>query len=204
VTAFDPALAGHSCVRVDSDGTRHTLPVRRWRGRCQPVDRHLLRQLRSRTLDVGCGPGRLTSALTSRGVPALGVDTSATAVRLTRRRGGNALRRSVFDRLPHEGRWGHVLLADGNIGIGGDPAALLRRCAELLAPAGTVLIECDPPGSGLWRGESFLHYPGHVTTPFRWARAGVDTVRALVDGVPLRPSGCFHRDGRWFIQLERR
>ena len=29
-----------------------------------------------------------------------------------------------------------VLLADGNIGIGGDPAALLRRVSELLAPQG--------------------------------------------------------------------
>ena len=41
--------------------------------------------------------------------------------------GGPALVRSVFETLPGEGRWDTVLLMDGNIGIGGDPAALLGR-----------------------------------------------------------------------------
>ena len=70
-----------------------------------------------------------------RGVPALGVDIS---------RGGGGpvpaprvpmLRRDLFAPLPGEGRWEHVLLADGNIGIGGDPARLLRRAASCCAPA---------------------------------------------------------------------
>ncbi len=204
MSAFEPALAGRSCWRVDSDGSRHRVPVHRWRGPCQPVDRQLLRRLRGRTLDVGCGPGRLTAALTARGVPALGVDTSSTAVRLTRRRGAQALRRSVFELLPDEGRWQHLLLADGNIGIGGDPVALLRRCAQLLAPAGTVLAECDPPGSGLWCGESRLRYDGGDSAPFRWARVGADQLNRLVATLPLQPTAQFHRDGRWFVELERR
>ena len=33
--------------------------------------------------------------------------------------------------LPGEGRWHHVPLADGNIGIGGDPVPLQRRFVEL-------------------------------------------------------------------------
>jgi SAM-dependent methyltransferase len=189
---------------VDADGSRHPVPVHRWRGRCQPVDRHLLRRLRGRTLDVGCGPGRLTAALTARGVPALGVDVSSTAVRLTRQRGALALRRSVFERLPGEGRWRHLLLADGNIGIGGDPVMLLRRCAELLAPAGTLLAECDPPGAGLWCGESWLRYDSGDSAPFRWARVGADQLTRLVATLPLRPTGGFHRAGRWFVELERR
>ena len=51
------------------------------------------------------------------------------------------LQRSVFDRLPGERRWGTVLLLDGNIGIGGDPVRLLRRCADLVRPRGQVLAE---------------------------------------------------------------
>ena len=34
------------------------------------------------------------------------------------------------DPMPGEGRWDTVLLADGNIGIGGAPVALLRRTAD--------------------------------------------------------------------------
>jgi hypothetical protein len=53
--------------------------------------------------------------------------------------------RDVFGRVPGAGRWMTVLLADGTIGIGGDPAALLRRAGELLAPQGRALVELAPP-----------------------------------------------------------
>ena len=71
-------------------------------------------------LDIGCGPGRFVEALASRGIPVLGVDISRSAVDQTSRRGVCALFRDINDRLPGEGRWGTVLLVDGNIGIGGD------------------------------------------------------------------------------------
>jgi len=51
------------------------------------------------------------------GVPALGIDQSATAVDLARRSGAPALRRDVFGPLPGAGRWSTVLLADGNVGM---------------------------------------------------------------------------------------
>jgi hypothetical protein len=38
-------------------------------------------------------------------------------VRLTTQVGDAAVRRSVFDRIPGEGLWDAVLLADGNVGI---------------------------------------------------------------------------------------
>jgi hypothetical protein len=62
--------------------------------------------------DDGYGPGRLVGQLVQRGVPALGVDQSATAVALARRSGAPALRRDVFEPLPGTGRWQTVLLAD--------------------------------------------------------------------------------------------
>ena len=46
--------------------------------------------------------------------------------------GRPALRRDVFEPLPGTGRWQTVLLADGNVGLGGDPLRVLRRAAELL------------------------------------------------------------------------
>ena len=62
-------------------------------------------------------------------------------------RGGAALRRDVFDTLPGEGRWETALLADGNVGIGGDPVALLRRLREVLDPRGRVVAEVAAPGT---------------------------------------------------------
>ncbi len=95
------------------------LPIARWCGRPDAADEELLDRCHGPVLDVGCGPGRLTVALTERGMTALGGDICRTAVARVRRAGATALRRSVFDPLPGHGRWATVLLADGNIGIGG-------------------------------------------------------------------------------------
>ncbi|MDI5941832.1 methyltransferase domain-containing protein, partial [Micromonospora sp. DH15] len=66
-------------------------------------DSALLARCTGPTLDVGCGPGRLTGALIAAGRPALGIDISATAVRLARGRGAVALQRDVFDPVPGTG-----------------------------------------------------------------------------------------------------
>jgi hypothetical protein len=95
---------------------------------------------------------------------ALGVDNSAVAVELTRRRGGTAIQRDLFAPLPAEGSWERVLLADGNIGIGGDPVRTLRRVADLLAPGGIVVAEIDPPSAAV--GQEMLRWE----TCFPWSR----------------------------------
>ncbi|MGN9908919.1 DUF2064 domain-containing protein [Phytohabitans sp. LJ34] len=191
---------------VTADGWRHRLPVSRWRDGPEPAVRELLERCTGPTLDVGCGPGRLTAALAARGVTTLGIDTSAGAVAQARRRGGSALRRDVFAPVPGEGRWAHVLLVDGNIGIGGDPVRLLRRCAALLRPGGTVLAELDAGDTGLWRGYAHLSYGerAHRTAPFRWARLGLTALHRLADTAELTVRAVLHRDGRWFAELERR
>ncbi|MGW3911630.1 class I SAM-dependent methyltransferase [Streptomyces sp. NPDC005070] len=124
-----------------TDGWLLPLEVERWCARADAVDLQVLAYCEGSVLDVGCGPGRLVAELTSRGRPSLGIDVSEAAVARTLRLGGRALHRSVFEPLPGEGRWGTALLVDGNIGIGGDPAALLRRTAELLAPGGLLIAE---------------------------------------------------------------
>ncbi|EOD66826.1 hypothetical protein, partial [Amycolatopsis vancoresmycina] len=142
-------------------------------------------------------------ALAGRGVVALGVDSSRTAVALTRRRGGSALQRNIFDRLPGEGRWQHALLADGNIGIGGDPAALLRRTARLIAADGDVLVELEPPGHGL-RHERVRLRPGHADVAwFTWAWVGVDAIAEVAVRAGLRVGWTTRRGQRWFARLER-
>ncbi|MFH9657384.1 class I SAM-dependent methyltransferase [Streptomyces sp. NPDC017248] len=130
------------------DGWLLPLEVERWCARADPVDLAVLDRCEGAVLDVGCGPGRLVAELAARGRTVLGIDISAAAVDHTVRRlrsrapgAHRALRRSVFEPLPGEGRWGTVLLMDGNIGIGGDPRALLDRVARLLRPGGLLIAE---------------------------------------------------------------
>lgn len=63
------------------------------------------------------------------------------------------VRRDAFARVPGEGRRVHVLVADGNVGIGGDPAMLLAQAAPLLS-VGTRLVRSTRRPSGTGGGRS--------------------------------------------------
>jgi SAM-dependent methyltransferase len=163
-------------------------------------DAGLLDRCTGPTLDVGCGPGRLTGALIGAGRPALGIDISASAVRLARRRGAAALQRDVFDPLPGTGRWRHLLLADGNIGIGGDPHRLLRRCHQLLGSGGRLHAELAAPGSPAWSGVATVQGPDGGS-PLRWACVPLDELPALAAGAAMRLLETWTEAGRWFATL---
>lgn len=196
--AFDAALRGMPARLVRSDGAEVVLAVRRWHADAAGDDGWLLDRCRGPVVDLGCGPGRLVVALTRRGIPALGVDVSAAAVARCRSRGVAVLRRDLFAALP--GRWDHVLLADGNIGIGGDPARLLRRAAALLRPGGTVLVETDPDPAACWAGTARVHTSEGPGRPLPWAVVGADALRevAAVAGFEALAS---HAGPRCFSEL---
>src|ERR1700740_42340 len=100
--------------------------------------------------------------------------------------GAPALHRWVFDPLPGQGRWATVLLADGNIGIGGLPARLLHRCAPLLAPSGRTLIEAEP-GNGDEQLTAWLEHPDGRRGPvFPWARMGMPALLRATEDVGLQ------------------
>jgi len=167
----------------------------------RPGDRELLDRCRGATLDVGCGPGRFAAELARRGKDALGVDISPEAVRQARRRGAAAVRGCVFGPLPREGGWRAVLLADGNIGIGGDPVRLLRRCADLVHRRGVVLVEVEPPGARSWQAEVVLRQGGRTSAAFPWAAVGAHDVADLARRSALRVRRLWTEADRWFADL---
>ncbi|MGV9943219.1 class I SAM-dependent methyltransferase [Streptomyces sp. NPDC003401] len=190
-----------------ADGRLLPLEVERWCARADRVDREVLDRCEGAVLDVGCGPGRLVAELAARGRTALGVDVSEAAVEHTVRLGGQALRRSVFDPLPGEGRWGTVLLMDGNVGIGGDPRALLARAARLLSPGGLLIAE-TLPGDVDERAEvQVVGVTGARAGsggPFPWARLGTPALSRYADRAGWGAVDQWAAGGRCFVALRSR
>lgn len=204
---FDQALGGTArVVATGIDG--RTVPalseLERWSAPADEVDRLALSRCEGPVLDIGCGPGRIVTALAERGIPALGVDVSPRAVSLTTSRGAAALHRPVQEPLPGEGRWGSVVLMDGNIGIGGDPADLLRRCAELVRPDGIVLVEVDPDDDLDDTTPIVLQTStGRRSTPLPWARVGARTLIRHARETTLHPTEDWRTPHRAFLTLRR-
>ncbi|MGV9316466.1 class I SAM-dependent methyltransferase [Streptomyces sp. NPDC003691] len=186
------------------DGWLLPLEVERWCRRADPVDRDVLDRCEGTVLDVGCGPGRLIAELTARGRTALGIDVHETAVARTLRLGGRALRRSVFDPLPGEGHWDTALLMDGNIGIGGDPDALLVRMGELLRSGGLLIAETDAADVDERTRVRLVRHSGAgpAGTSFLWARLG--TPALLRRAREWETAGHWTAGGRRFVALRSR
>ena len=195
---YEDALAGRARPEIEhADGSRTPLQVDDWM-RVRPGDTSLVERCAGATLDVGSGPGRLTIALAERGLPVLGIDATPFAVHLARAAGALTLLRDVFDRGPGAGRWMTVLQADGNIGIGGDPVALLRRVAELLTPRGQALVEVQPPGAALRCEEVRLRHADEVSAWFPWAYVGADQIAEIAVSAGLALAETWSAHGRWF------
>jgi SAM-dependent methyltransferase len=199
---FERALRGGALYVRGEDGKRLPVPLQRWLGPPSAADARVLDRAGGPVLDVGCGPGRHVLALARRGVFAIGVDIAPGAVQQARDRGATAILGSIFDPVPGARRWQTALLLDGNIGIGGRPAALLARVCELLRPAGTVLCELGPPGCPSRAELVALEDGGGVRSSwFPWARLGVDAVQGTAERAGFALEEAWEDDGRWFARL---
>lgn len=188
-----------------ADGWLLLLELERWCAAADAADLEVLRRCEGAVLDVGCGPGRLVAALGARGRRVLGIDVSEAAVARTVALGGQALRRSVFESLPGEGRWGTALLIDGNVGIGGDPQALLDRMSQLLAPGGLLIAETvTDPDIDERVQVRVTDARGATGNPFPWARLGSPALLRHAARTDWAPVDQWTAGGRSFVSLRRR
>ncbi len=182
------------------DGRRIALDLPRWIAAASPADDALLSRCTGPTLDIGCGPGRLTRALVARRIDCLGVDVAPVAVALASTGGTPVLHASIYDEILDDTRWATVLLADGNIGIGGDPVMLLARAGALCT--GNVLVELDAP----WVQTSRLHVrietsAGRESSWFPWAHVSAADIGQVASKARMTVNESWCAEGRWFAEL---
>ncbi|MFI7609113.1 class I SAM-dependent methyltransferase [Micromonospora sp. NPDC049366] len=118
----------------------------------QPYDRRAVDRARGETLDVGVGAGRIALALQERGVPVTGLDTSAGALDVCRRRGVRNLVHGTVDSHVADGaRYDTFLMLGNNLGLfeGRERApALLAALAALARPGAQIIAHgTDPYGT---------------------------------------------------------
>ncbi|MEP7765851.1 methyltransferase domain-containing protein [Sanguibacter sp. 25GB23B1] len=202
-SVFTDALRGEVCTIVGMAAEPEPVPVHRWASIADASDRAILAHCTGPTIDLGCGPGRMAEHLAGRGVDVLGVDVVPEAVAQTRARGVRAVQADMFGSLPGEGRWSSALLADGNVGIGGDPSRLLRRAGNLLAAGGRVVVDIAPPGTGLQIHTVRLRMGGRQSRPFPWAVLGVDALPSVAASAGLVVDAVHDHEGRWVALLSR-
>ena len=179
--------------------------VARWSADADAADLTTLDDETGPVLDIGCGPARMVRAAVDRGLTVLGLDVSPTAVAMAREAGLPVAGGSVFDPLPREGQWNLALLLDGNVGIGGDPTALLTRCAEILTATGSIVVETAPEAS---LDDSYEAHVvddlGHASATFPWAEVGREALHHHAGRSGLRVAQTWSVDGRTFCRLRAR
>ncbi len=174
----------------------------RWLGPAACEDEQLLDRAVGPVLDIGCGPGRHLLALARRGVEATGIDLTPAAVRVARSRGASVVEGSIFGPVPAPGTWATALLLDGNIGIGGDPVALLTRVASLLRPSGRILVELGDPGAASSSIQARIEHGAVVGPWFEWTSVDTAAIGVITARAGMTFTTSWSAGGRRFAHLD--
>ena len=93
-----------------------------------------------RALEIGCGHGAFVSLLTELGFDAVGMDLSPWVVDFARRTFGVPVRQGTLETVAFEPGFACIAAFDVLEHLA-DPLGDVRRCAELLAPDGVLLLQ---------------------------------------------------------------
>ena len=114
---------------------------------------HLQRAMdyvRGRTLDIGCGAGRVTLPLQQNGVDVVGIDNSPLAVHTCNERGVNDVRLLSISQVSANalGMFDSILMLGNNFGLFGNrdrARRLLRRLHRMTTEKGRIVAETTDP-----------------------------------------------------------
>ena len=114
---------------------------------------HLQRAMdyvRGRTLDIGCGAGRVTLPLQQSGVDVVGIDNSPLAVHTCKERGVNDVRLLSISQVSANalGMFDTIVMAGNNFGLFGSrdrARRLLRRLHRMTTEKGRIVAETTDP-----------------------------------------------------------
>lgn len=114
-------------------------------------------------LDVGCGPGRVTQFLSSRGSRCMGLDASARSVRIMTDRCGRPGAVADNPALPVKDSVADVVISDGVLHHTGNSFGSFQENCRVLRPGGRMYVAVYKPGG---RYQTLYRFPGGV---IRWA-----------------------------------
>lgn len=178
--------------------------VQDWLMEADDFEQSLLLGLKGSLLDIGCGPGRMLFAAETQGIRAYGIDSSSQAAHRAQSRGAVVFHQSIFATVPGEGGYNSLLLLDGNIGIGGNPANLLQRLFDVAAPGATLFVETDPVMNNVAQYQAVLiDAAGRSSEVFDWARLGADALHRLGAEIGWHLVRCIEQGGRKISVLRR-
>ena len=116
-------------------------------------DPHLqkaIESVRGRTLDVGCGAGRVALHLQKNGIEVVGIDHSPLAIQTCRERGLSDVRAMPVTQISSNrlGVFDSITMIGNNFGLVGNPKRarwLLRRFCRMTTGHGRILAESTDP-----------------------------------------------------------
>lgn len=146
-------------------------------------------------LDVGCGPGHLTSRLAARGFDATGIDLDPAMIERAEARGAGATpaaryRAADVAELPFEDDSFDLVVSTLSMHHWAEAAAGLAEIGRVTRPTGRVLIWDLGPGAPMHRhasdpAESVGHGPVEIVSTERWRWPGP---LSLTQRIELRPA----------------
>jgi SAM-dependent methyltransferase len=144
-TPFEIVERDDGYIGLSRGPQRYFSPFDRW----PHYEREALTQAQGRVLDLGCGAGRHSLYLKSRGHEVVPMDSSPGAVKVCHLRGLDEARlASIEDIDPSWGRFDTFLMLGNNFGLFHDAdtcRTLLRRFRELGNPGARILAESMDP-----------------------------------------------------------